>query len=163
MDNTEKGTYSLVAFRILLGWMFIWGFLDKMFGLGFETPSGSGVIDGGSPSSFVTYVSGGVFEGLFDSLAGNTIVDFLLMAGLLILGVTLIVGIASKLTTIFSIVFTVVMFCLCVPPTDNPLIDYHIMLAVGIAIVYFFNGFEYISLNEKWKSTKIVEMFPILE
>ena len=42
MDNEEKGRHVLAAFRILVGWLLLWGFLDKMFGLGFETPAGQG-------------------------------------------------------------------------------------------------------------------------
>lgn len=161
MDSRTKGEYVLAVFRILIGWIMLWPFFDKMFGLGFQTPAGSGFFEGGSPSSFVTFVSGGIFEDFYNSLAGNLAVDIILLAALLILGVTLILGIASKLTTIGTVAFLVVMYSLHVPPTDNPLIDFRIILSVGIVAVYLLDGFDYLSLNAKWKETWLVKKFPI--
>ncbi|MFC4062642.1 hypothetical protein ACFOWE_30465, partial [Planomonospora corallina] len=31
--------YAFGVARIALGWVFLWAFLDKMFGLGFATPA----------------------------------------------------------------------------------------------------------------------------
>ncbi len=59
MDRRTAGEYALSVFRILVGWLFLWPFFDKVFGLGFQTPDGSGAVDGGSPSSFVIYVTDG--------------------------------------------------------------------------------------------------------
>ena len=36
--------------RISLGWVFLWAFLDKTFGLGYATESKDAWIDGGSPT-----------------------------------------------------------------------------------------------------------------
>lgn len=163
MENVEKGQYALSVFRILIGWLFIWSFLDKMFGLGFKTPAGSGWIDGVSPSSYVGFVTKGVFSDLFNSVAGNMFVDILLMAGLLILGTTILLGIGTKLTTVFTIMFFLVMYSLCIPPEDNPLIDYRIILAVGMLVIYFLGGYEKFSLYDKWKEFPLVKQYPILE
>ncbi len=163
MEKRELGENCLAAMRILLGWMMLWGFLDKMFGLGFETPAGSGWIDGTSPSSFVTYVTGGIFKDLYTSLAGNTFIDILMMSGMLILGITLIFGFASKLTTIATCAFMLVMYSLHVPPTDNPVVDYHLMLIGLMIAVYLLGGFGRISVQKKWKECFLVERFPILE
>ena len=163
MDNREKGELILAVLRIAMGWMMLWGFLDKMFGLGFETPPGSGVIDGVSPSSAVVYVAGGVFKDLFTSLAGNAIVDFLLMAGLLVIGITLILGFASKLTSVALTAFLATMFLLKIPPTDNPLMDYHIVMILATWAIYFLGGYERLSIQKKWKELSIVKRFPILE
>ena len=37
-------------FRVLLGFEFLWAFLDKTFGLGYATPSARAWINGGSPT-----------------------------------------------------------------------------------------------------------------
>ncbi|MGW3497957.1 hypothetical protein ACWDEX_30875, partial [Streptomyces sp. NPDC001020] len=42
---------ALASLRILTGFIFLWAFLDKTFGLGYSTASGKGWIDGGSPTS----------------------------------------------------------------------------------------------------------------
>lgn len=156
------GLTMLAVFRILVGWLLLWGFLDKMFGLGFETPPGSGMIDGVSPSSAVVYVTDGIFKDLFLAMAGNWFIDIIFMLGLLVLGVTMILGIASKLTTIGVSAFLLVMWMLEVPPKDNPLIDYHLILIIGTIATYCLKGFERYSLYDKWQETWLVKRFPIL-
>lgn len=163
MENREKGEYFLAVFRILVGWIMFWPFLDKMFGLGFATPSGSGFIDGGSPSSFVVYVTSGVFSDFYTSLAGNAFVDVLLLLGCLVLGITLILGFASKLTTIAMTAFLFIMYTLVIPPADNPIIDYRIILIIGLWATYFLGGYEKLSIYGRWKELSIVKRFPILE
>ena len=162
-DNQTKGEYALAILRIILGWMFLWAFFDKLFGLGFSTPAGSGMIDGGSPSSFVVYVTGGIFGDLFNNLAGNGFIDILMMLGLLALSISLILGITSKLGTFGAILFCVMMFLLHVPPSDNPIVDYHIVYVIAILAVYWLGGFGRLSLYDKWMSMGIVKRFPILQ
>ncbi|MBR1452677.1 MAG: hypothetical protein IJ592_04170 [Candidatus Methanomethylophilaceae archaeon] len=162
MDNTEKGQYCLAIFRILVGCIMIWPFFDKLLGLGFKTPAGSGMIDGVSPSSFVVYVTGGIFKDFYDSLAGNQVVDIILMFGLLVLGTTLILGIASKLTTIGITAFMLIMYSLHIPPEDNPVIDHRIIIIAGMISAYFLGGYDKLSLNSRWKETWLVKRFPIL-
>lgn len=163
MGNTDKGLYALAVFRILSGWIMLWPFFDKLFGLGFQTSPGGGYIDGVSPSSYVVYVADGVFKEFYTSLAGNWVIDVVMMAALLVLGVTLISGITSKLTTFGMCAFLLVMYSLCIPPTDNPIIDYHILLLVGILATYFLGGYEKLSLHPWWSGTWIVKRFPILD
>lgn len=163
MENKEKGEYCLAVFRIMVGWIMLWPFFDKLFGLGFQTPNGSGVIDGVSPSSFVTFVTGGILKDFYDSLAGNQFIDIIFMLGLLVLGITLILGIASKLTTIAITAFMLIMYSLYLPPKDNPFIDYHIILIAGLIATYYLGGYERLSLHSKWKELGIVKRFPILE
>ncbi len=162
-DRQTLGQNFLAAFRILVGWIFLWPFFDKLLGLGFETPAGMGYIDGGSPSSFVIYVTKGIFADFYTSLAGNGIVDIVMMLALLAIGLSLMLGIASKLGTIGCISFLIVMYTLCIPPTDNPIIDYHILLCFGMLAVYYLGGFERLSLYDRWKEFSLVKKVPILE
>ena len=37
--------YVFAGVRIALGWVFLWAFLDKLFGLGHETPSARAHVD----------------------------------------------------------------------------------------------------------------------
>lgn len=163
MERQDLGIRLLAVFRILTGCLVLWGFFDKVFGLGFETPAGSGWIDGVSPSSFVIYVTDGIFKDFYTSLAGNWFVDIIFMLGLLVLGITLLTGIASKLTTIAMSAFLLVMWSLCVPPVDNPILDYHLILIVGLLAAYCLGGFEWYSLHSRWKETWLVKRFPILD
>ena len=42
--------YVWGALRIGIGWIFLWGFLDKLFGFGFATARESAWLNGGSPT-----------------------------------------------------------------------------------------------------------------
>lgn len=161
--RNEGGIYTLVVLRIMIAFMLLWAFCDKLLGLGLQTPAGEGVIDGGSPSSFLGFFEGGTFFALFEPLMGNVVADVLLMAGLLLIGIGLLLGIASKLTTVFGMIFMFTMYLLCFPPHDNPLIEYHLIYIVAILLIYFYKAGDKFGLGIWWKEQKIVQRFPILE
>ena len=162
-DRQTLGQNFLAAFRILVGWIFLWPFFDKLLGLGFKTPVGMGYIDGVSPSSFVSYVSGGIFADFYNSIGGNGVVDIIFLLALLLIGISLILGIASKLGTVGCVSFLIVMYTICVPPEDNPIIDFRIIICFGIIATYYLGGFERLSLYGRWKELSIVKKVPILE
>ena len=57
--------YVLAGTRIALGWIFLWAFLDKLFGLGHETATKNAWINGGSPTKgFLAFGATGPFQGL---------------------------------------------------------------------------------------------------
>ena len=70
--------------RISLGWVFLWAFLDKTFGLGYATEPKDAWIDGGSPTfGFLSFGATGPFKGIYNSIAGDAWADWLFMLGLL--------------------------------------------------------------------------------
>ncbi len=159
-----KGMLILGIMRIVLGFMLVWAFFDKLLGLGMLTAPGDAIINGGSPTEYyLTHLVDGVFEGLFHSLAGNAVLDFLLMAGLILIGATMMLGMASKLSTIGMCVMMVLMFMLAVPPADNPLVDYHIVYLLASLLIYFFGGYSVLGLEDRWREIGIVKRIPILE
>src|SRR5688572_220372 len=87
--GTETGRqratrYVLAGLRISLGWVFLWAFLDKLFGLGRGTASEAAWINGGSPTAgFLGKGVSGPFEGMYHSIAGAAWADSLFMLGLL--------------------------------------------------------------------------------
>jgi hypothetical protein len=48
--STRTFRYIAAATRLSLGWVFLWAFLDKTFGLGHETASADAWISGGNPT-----------------------------------------------------------------------------------------------------------------
>ena len=61
--------------RISLGWVFLWPFLDKVFGLGFTTAKESAWLAGGSPTSgFLLYATTGPFASIFQAMAKSVFV-----------------------------------------------------------------------------------------
>src|SRR3989344_4543766 len=94
-----QGKKVLALLRIALGFVFLWAFLDKLFGLGFATAQDKSWLAGGSPTTgFLKAAVSGPFADIYHSLAGSPIVDWLFMLGLLCLGLALVFGAAMRLS-----------------------------------------------------------------
>ncbi|PIR41551.1 MAG: hypothetical protein COV31_00375 [Candidatus Yanofskybacteria bacterium CG10_big_fil_rev_8_21_14_0_10_46_23] len=118
--------------RILLGWIFLWAFIDKLWGLGFATASERAWLAGGSPTrGFLNSVTEGPFAEIFKSLAGNPIVDWLFMLGLLFVGLTLFFGFSVRLGSLAGIIMLGFIYLAgFLPPENNPIVDDHIIYIV---------------------------------
>ncbi len=60
----------LAGLRLVLGFTFLWPFLDKLFGLGYATPSARAWINGGTPAQGFMKNAEGPFAELFKNMAG---------------------------------------------------------------------------------------------
>src|ERR687885_1668654 len=101
--------YIAATIRLSLAWTFLWAFLDKTFALGHETgvDSATGATDyfgpaawihGGSPTKgFLSFATQGPLAGFYQNLAGNPVVDWIFMIGLLGIGLALILGVGMRM------------------------------------------------------------------
>ena len=55
----------LAGLRIALGWVFLWAFLDKLFGLGFATAAENAWINGGCPPGLPRQRRADPFAGIY--------------------------------------------------------------------------------------------------
>src|SRR5689334_13811757 len=108
---TKPAAKALAVFRIALGFVFLWAFLDKTFGFSYATPSARAWINGGSPTKgFLSSVDVGPFQSTFHSIAGNPITDWLFMLGLLGIGVALIAGIGLRIAAVAATAMMAMMW-----------------------------------------------------
>lgn len=103
----------LGVIRIFTGAYFLWAFLDKLFGLGYSTPSANAWINGGSPAQ--GFLGGVVNNDAvplngFYALFQNTFGDILFMAGLLGIGIAVITGAGLKIAAIAGITLVTLMW-----------------------------------------------------
>lgn len=128
--------YALAIVRIMIGYVFLWAFFDKLLGLGVATPVEKGWVSGGSPTEgFLLGAgsSGGPFAGLFHLLASQSMwTDWLFMLGLLGIGVALMMGIAMRLAAACGAILLVLMWMASLPLQNNPFIDDHLVYAVTL-------------------------------
>ncbi len=69
---TVNASRALAVLRITTGFIFLWAFLDKTFGLHYSTPTAKAWINGGSPTKgFLSSVDVGPFQSTFHSIAGT--------------------------------------------------------------------------------------------
>ena len=93
--------YVWAALRLLMGWTFLWAFIDKLFGLGFATSAENAWVNGGSPTfGFLSFATHGPLAGVYQTLAGSTVVDAVFMAGLAGVGLSLPLGVGMRIGTL---------------------------------------------------------------
>ena len=99
------------AIRLSLGWVFLWAFLDKTFGLGHGTAGKDAWVNGGSPTAgFLGFATAGPFSGAYHQIAGQAWADWLFMLGLLGIGTALMLGVAMRLATAAGVLLLVLMW-----------------------------------------------------
>ena len=166
-DRHEKtgrsgSRYLWAVARLGMGWIFLWPFLDKMFGLGHETPSSKAWINGGNPTKGFLSGAVGPFAGIYHSIAGNDVINVLFMVGLLLIGVCLLLGIAMWPACVAGATLVVLMWSSSLPPANDVFMDAHIIFAlllIGLAMIGAGSTF---GLGSLWKQTSVVQRFPWL-
>jgi len=161
-NQNAQGMWGLI--RICMGWVFLWPFLDKLLGLGFSTAPENAWILGASPTTgFLKFGTGGPFAEIFQSLAGNPLVDWIFMLGLLGIGLALLFGIGVRIAGYSGALLLILMYLAsAIPPEHNPFIDDHIIYAlVLIALTFEASGTKF-GFGKWWQKKKLVQRFPIL-
>lgn len=155
--------HLLAVLRILLGWIFLWAFLDKLLGLGFAT-TGGGWISGVSPTTgFLSRATTGPLAPVFQSLAGHGWVDWMFMVGLLGIGLALILGIAMRPAALAGSVMLALMYLALLWPKNNPIIDDHIVYIVLLILLAATESGNTWGIGEWWGTQSLVERYPILK
>ncbi|MEO9152392.1 MAG: DoxX family protein [Lapillicoccus sp.] len=146
---------TLGVLRIIIGWSFLWAFIDKLFGLGFTTASGKGMVSGGTPAQgFMSHASG-PFAGFFSSISGRW-ADYGFMFGLLAIGVALIAGCGLKLTAVAGTTLLALMYLAQFPlgakagTYTNPLFDSHWVEALAVITFWFTRAGDTFGLGRWW-------------
>ncbi|KZM34403.1 hypothetical protein [Oerskovia enterophila] len=146
----------LGIFRIVMGFYFVWAFLDKTFGLGFSTPSERAWINGGSPTAGFLGGVQGPFASFFNGMAGAAWADWLFMAGLLGIGLALMLGIGMRIAATAGTVLLGFMYLASLPLTTNPIIDSHVVEALAIISLAMIGAGDTLGLGRQWKSLPLV-------
>lgn len=148
---------SLAITRVLLGFVFLWAFLDKLLGFGLSTPFERAWINGGSPTTGYLSNVDGTFAPFFNGLAGNMLVDWLFMLGLLGVGIGLIFGIAMRLSILSGSVMLLLMWLAALPLAANPVVDDHIVYIAMLWVLWFGLPLQRLSAGYMWRRLEVVK------
>jgi thiosulfate dehydrogenase (quinone) large subunit len=167
--TSSAGRRVLAAARLATGFIFLWAFLDKTFGLHYSTgaavaegdPSLSW-INGGTPSQgFMSYAAIGPFKGMINSLSGVGS-DWLFMLAMLGVGVAVMLGIGLRVSAVVG-AFVMLMMWVAEWPliqgSTNPLIDYHIIYALVLVLSAVLLAGDTWGLGRVWAKLSIVQRF----
>ena len=166
--------------------MFLWAFLDKTFGLQFATAKDqdwSFATGNGDPTfGFLKFGTNpeGPFAGFFTGLRPGDTPDpghwtnWLFMAGLLGIGVALILGVFMRIGSISGVVLLALMYLAEAPwantidpktgqgAFNNPIMDEHVIYAAVLVMLMLFTAERTWGLGKWWQSTRLVQRFPFL-
>lgn len=171
----DRSLYYLAAARIGLGFIFLWSFFDKLFGLGFSTckDAVSGAVDtmcskawlaGGSPTEgFLQFGTQGPLAEFYQGMAGSPAIDVLFMAGLGLIGLALILGIGVKVATVSGSLMMLMMWSAALLPANNPILDEHIIYVIVLLGILAANKDQKWGLGKAWAKHPAVKRLPILE
>jgi len=166
---TKTAAKALAVLRISTGFVFLWAFLDKTFGLGYATPSAKAWINGGSPTKgFLSSIDVGPFQGTFHNLAGTAFANWTFMLGLLGIGLALILGIGLRIAAGAATAMMAMMWIAEYPlaqhtsagkasGSSNPITDYHFIYAVSaITLALTYAGHTW-GLGRRWASLPFIQ------
>lgn len=173
LGASRLGSLALTGLRLAIGFQFLWAFLDKAFGLGYATPGERSWINGGSPTrGFLSGVSAGPLEGTFNAMAGNALYDWLFMAGLLGIGVALLLGVALRVAAASGGLLLTFMYLASWPlarigngePTgsNNPVVDDHLVSVFALVVIAAFATRSAGYLGRRWADLPLVRSQPWL-
>lgn len=158
-----KQSLFVFLLRVSMGLIFLWAFLDKLLGLGYATTPDKSWLAGNSPTAgFLKNATYGPFKPFFESLAGNPLVDWLFMLGLLGVGVALTLGVAKKLSTLSGCLMLLLMYLAAFPPKNHPFIDDHIIYIFVLQLLLQLNSGEAFGLAKWWNEFPLVKKYRFL-
>jgi thiosulfate dehydrogenase (quinone) large subunit len=162
--TARSARYVMGLARLSLGWIFLWAFLDKTFGLGHETAHADAWIRGGSPTKgFLAFGTSGPFKELYASIAGQTWADALFMIGLAGIGTALILGVGMRIAAAAGATLMVLMWTAVLPPANNPFMDDHLIYAMILVVLALLGAGETLGLGKVWGRLSMVERFGFLK
>ncbi len=159
---TSGGSIAIALLRLSIGFVFLWAFLDKLFGLGYSTPSARAWINGGSPTrGFLSNVDVGPFQSAFNAIAGTWWADTLFMLGLLGVGLAVMLGVFMNLSAIAGSIMMVLMWAAEWPlaqftsggeatGSTNPFMDYHLIYALVLIVLAVIGAGRYFGIAPWW-------------
>ncbi len=177
-EEPRLATRTWGVLRLLLGFTFLWAFLDKLLALGFSTgrnPDTGGIdffgpeawINGGSPTDGLLRYgihTKGPLVGFFQGLPGSTWLEWVFMLSMAGIGLGLLLGIGTRLAAFGGIVWMVSIYlATALFPEHNPLVDQHIVYIAVLAGIAQVRAGRFLGLGERWRKTSLVQRYPVLE
>jgi thiosulfate dehydrogenase [quinone] large subunit len=164
----EVGRRALAALRLATGFIFLWAFLDKTFGLGYATPAERAWINGGTPSQ--GFLTGDAVQGplkpFFASIASPA-TDILFMIAMLAIGAAVMLGIGLRVSAVAGTAVLLLMYLAEWPASfnagsTNPIVNYHVIYALSLIVVAVLSAGDTWGAGKAWKKLGIVQKAPWL-
>lgn len=135
--------------RLSLGWVFLWAGADKLYS---EITTGKMATYG-----YLKFATYGPFAEFFQSMAGNPVIDALLVWGLLLVGIGLMFGVLTRTSAIGGIIIMVLIYLSAWPPAHNPFMDDHIIYALLFGYLAIAGAGRFLGVDRFVEKVKIIQ------
>ncbi len=153
---------TLALLRYAVGFVFLWAFLDKTFGLHYSTASDAAWINGGKPSQgFLTMAAIGPFKGFFNSIASPA-TDVLFMLGMVGVGLAVMLGIGLRISAVAGPLIMLMMWAAEWPlqqGSSNPVVDYHVVYGIALVLFALTYAGDTWGLGNRWRELPLVRKY----
>ena len=173
-SGSRLGWTALSIARILIGFVFFWAFIDKLFALGFSTgrDSKTNVVTYFGPKAWIHgnhvtegYLksSSGPLGSFFSGLGAQRWTDWVFMIGLAGIGLALMFGIGTKVAAWSGVAMLAMMYTTHAWPgtvtgATNPFLDEHIVYGVtAVGIVFVELQRQAVGFGSLWRKLPIVQ------
>jgi thiosulfate dehydrogenase [quinone] large subunit len=170
--------------RLLMGWIFLWSFLDKAFALGFSTGrvvddvgqtvridffGDAAWISGASPTAgAIGFATTGPLAEFFQNITGFAMtdagptaaawIDWVFMLSMLLIGLGLLTGIMTRLAAVGGVIWMAIFYlATAIWPEHNPFVDDHVVEAVVLVGLILANAGRYFGLGRRWQEVGFVK------
>jgi thiosulfate dehydrogenase [quinone] large subunit len=140
---TKYQRLIVLILRISLGFLFLYA-------------GGSKLLEGFSAGGYLLNATVGPFTESFAALAGNPVVDFLVVWGEILIGLALIFGVFTRFTAIMGSLMMFLFYLSILPPENGPINEKVIYTLVFILLGIFGAG-RYYGIDKYLEQTKIVK------
>ena len=166
--RAEGGRRVLAVLRLATGFIFLWAFLDKTFGLGYSTPAERAWVNGGTPSQGFLLGDAvvGPLKPVFASIASPAS-DVLFMLAMLGIGLAVMLGIGLRVSAVAGTVVLMLMYLAEWPiglggGSTNPIVNYHVIYALSLIVIAVLHAGDTWGAGRPWKRLGLVQRAPWL-
>ena len=117
--------YTILLLRISIGWLIFYAGITKIL-----TP-------GWSTKQFL--LSSTFLNSFFSAMAGNVVVDWLVMLGLTLIGLSLLFGLFVKISSLMGIIMMILFYLPYYPPKHG-LVDEHVIYIMVFLVLIGLNA-----------------------
>src|SRR3989344_8359856 len=117
----------ILLLRLGIGWLFFYAGWSKVVTYFTDAPDFTA-------AGFLSHLQG-PFGGLFSSLTGNTLVDYLNAYGLLLIGIAILLGVLVRWSAFWGIVLMALYYLAGFPPEHSFVVDEHIVYILVLIVL----------------------------
>lgn len=145
---TKKTQIVILLLRLFIGVLFLWSGISKLIG-------------GFSAERYLLNSTSGLFSDVFSSLAGNTLIDSLVVTGEIGIGLSMLFGIVVRFGS-FSGILMMILYFLSSFPSDHGPVDLHVVYALVFVLFVVADAGTYFGIDKYLKQLSWVKRYRLL-